>query len=582
MIDQPVVVTLFGVASPYAVETLVSRLSLRYLSALVGLAFLGAIIALLAGQPITWLAAAGPAAIPTTERPFTEIYLPLIMRGVGRPFPTDPPPAPTMTPTVTATRRPTITLTAMPSETVTPTQTPSSTVLATTTPTGTSAATGTPTATNVTDATGTASPSTTATATPLSSLTPTATRSTPSATPTPGGQVVILNARSLTYTLSGQTWLTVVGEVQNQSSAAVTDVVVTINLRRDDLLVLATYQAEVFADRLGPMQTAPFRLVVAPPNDYDNNESRVTDWRWSAKPSLPTLAPPTGTYQSSDGYLYGQITNTANAPIQHTRVVAVYRSIDGAIANVADSGGGSASPFGLTLVSGQTTPFRMTLTGGAFPGEPSYTILYEPATAPAPSPLPTRGLRVATGNGNAEIYGELTNTTAGPIDETQVTGTFYDATNRVVAAGWVWSSENADRILNPGVTAPFVLTLSGPGANSWTRYTIQTAYRLVPQPLPSGVSIDNPSFSVSLDDRTLTLRGTVVNGANVALARPRLVVTFYQGNVVYYAVVAELTDAVNLAPGRNAPCIVTAPLPPGIGAGLAGASASYAIDYLPN
>ncbi len=543
---------------------------------------------LLAGRPAPG-SAAGPEAAPTDERPFAEIYLPLVMRDVGHPFPTDPPTAPTVTPTATATRRPTITPTATTDGTATPTETATPTATATSTPTPAIISSATPTATTVPNATPTASPtatapasaSATASATPTTATaTPTAT-STPRATATPSGRVVLLNAHAFTYSVSGQTWLRVVGEVQNQSASNVTDIAVTVNLLRDDLLVLATQNAEVFADRLAPMQTAPFRLDVEPPPGYDSSQSQVTGWTWTDASPLPPVAQPSGTYRSSDGFLFGLVANTTATPIDHTRVVAVYRDARGAVANVVDSGIGTASPYGLVLASGGSTPFRAALTAGDFPGEPGYIVLYEPTLAPAPTPLPITGVRIAPGNGHTEIYGELTNTALTAIDEVQVIGTFLDGEGRVVAVDWAWASENADRILNPGVTAPFVLLLSGPGSAGWTRYAIQTAYHRALQPLPAGATIENPTFTVSLDYRTLTLRGGIVNGTSVSLARPRLVVTFYQQNVVYYVVVANLPEVANLAPGKTAPYVVTAPLPPGIGAGLAGTTASYALDFLP-
>lgn len=523
---------------------------------------------------------------PTPARPFPELYLPLVMIGVGRPFPTDPPPAPTETATPTATRRPTITPTATPSETPTPTgtATPADTETATATPsasptaTTASGATVSPTATATTVPGATISPTATATATATATVTATPT---PSATATPTGSVVVLNMRYDRYTVSGQSWLKVVGEVQNRGAASVANVGVNIALLRDDLLALATRPAEVFADELAPMQTAPFRLIVEPPPDFDSALSQAPTWRWAVTPPLPPLAPPTRTYQSS-GVLCGQAANTSATPIGRARVVAVYRDTVGAVANVADSGVGAASPYGLTLAPNATTPFCISLIGGDFPGGPGYTVLYEPAGSPAPAPLPTARVRSDGGPGHAEVYGEVTNATDGPIDETEVIGTFYDSAGRVVTADWAWASQNADRVLNPGVAAPFVLSLRGPSAARWTGYSIQTAYRRAPRRLPDGVTVENATFSVSLDNSTLTLRGAVTNGASVTLGRPRLVATFYKQDLVTYFVVAELTDLAGLPPGSSgAPYVVTAPLPPGIGAGLTGASAAYAIDYLP-
>lgn len=443
----------------------------------------------------------------------------------------------------------------------------------------------TPTATGVAGAT--SAPSATAThwtqATSTATTTPTVTSTaTPSPTATPAGPVVVLNMRYFTYTLSGQTWLEIVGEVKNQSFATAENVEVRVDLLRDDLLVLATLPAEVFADHLGPMQTAPFRIVVEPPTDFDSARSQAPTWKWADAPPPPPLAAPTRTYQSADGVLCGQILNSMRTPIQRTRVVAVYRDTAGAVANVVDSGIGAASPYGLTLAPDATTPFCISLIGGLFPGEPTYTTLYQPAADPAPLPLPTSRVRVSAGPGHAEVYGEVTNTTPGPIVETQVIGTFYDGSGRVVVADWAWASQNADRILNPGVVAPFVLSLHGQTATGWTRYELQTTYRAASEPLPDGVTVENATFSVSLDYDTLTLRGTVVNAAGVSVGRPRLVATFYQQGFVYYVVVAELPDVAGLPPGRSARYVVTAPLPPGIGAGLTGALASFALDYLPD
>ncbi len=511
-------------------------------------------LALLLGPSPPSLAQGTPAE-PTRQLPFNQLYIPLVMRAVGQPFPTDDPPPPTDTPTATSTRRPTIT------------------------PTPSATATNSPTATRTATQTATLAPGVTPSRTLTPTVTPTRTVTT---TPTPGGQVVVATTRAFTFNAGTQPYVSVVGEVRNQGETAVEAIVVTVTLLRDDLLPLQTAAAEVFAPRLAPGQSAPFRLTVERPADYDNAQATVTGWAWTTAAPLAALAAPTNTGQTAGATptLLGRVVNTSGAPIRHVRVVAVFRDAGG-VANVVDSGQGADSPYGLTLDPGGSAPFSLRVAAGPVPGAPEYHILYDVSPTAAPPALSISGERTERAGSHLDLFGEVENTTGSAIRETQIIASFYDAADHLVAADWVWASQNADRILNPGQRAPFQVTLDGASASAWTRYTVQTFHRAAPALLPGGANLDAPSFQVALDYQSITLRGRVVNGTAVTLRQPRLVVTFVKDGKVQYALSAEVPEAANLAPGQTADYTVSQFLPQDVGRALVGVDAHYALDFLP-
>ena len=528
----------------------------RRLTALLG-ALLGLVALALLVPAAALLGQSGPAQA-TPVRPYNDLYLPLLMNVVsGHPFPTDVPAA---TPTATHTRRPTIT------------------------PTETATATGSPTFTPT--ASQTVSPGVSVTlapgVTPSITRTPTVTRTpAPTLTPTPVGRVVVVTQTSFVTTASRQ--VTVVGEVRNESGQPVENVLVTVALRRDDLLPIGFANAEVFAPRLGPGQSAPFRLVAEMPDEYDSATAEVTGWTWATGGTLPPLAPPTHTYRASgtDNSVFGLIANSTAGPISQVRVVAVYRDQQGRVANVVDSGIGAASPYGLTLDPAQTSPFRLPLGSGPTPGAPQYLVLYAPSAAPAPAPLATQAVRAETTTNHADLFGEVKNTTTGPVREVQVIAVFYNEADQVVNAAWVWASQNADRVLNPGQVAPFQVSLDGPTATAWRRYALQTFHRPAPAPLPTGVSVENPTHQVSLDYQTLDLHGALVNGSSATLHRPRLVVTFVKNGLVQYTFSEPVTVAEGLAPGARVDYALRHNLPRDVGPTLAGADVVYTVDFQP-
>jgi hypothetical protein len=373
-----------------------------------------------------------------------------------------------------------------------------------------------------------------------------------------------------------------VGEIRNDSAATVENVVVRVTFLRDDLLGLTSATAEVYAPRLAAGQTAPFRVAVDQPDEYDSAVVSVSGWGWATTAPLPPLATPQNLYQSSDTrVLLGRVVNTTASPIHRVRVIATFRDASGAVTNVVESGLGSDSPYGLTLAPGGGAPFRLLAPFGPTSGTVQYSLMYEVAPNPAPPPLPTRSVRADRASNHIDVWGEIQNTTGGPIREAQVIASFYDANNRLVNADWVWVSQNADRILNADQRAPFQISLDGPDANTWRRYELQTFHRTAPAPLPGGVSLETTVYQVSLDYQTLTLRGRVVNTTTGALHQPRLVVTFLKDGAVQYALSAELEVAEGLAPGAGINYVISHPLPSDVGVTLQGVEAVYAVDFQP-
>lgn len=512
---------------------------------------------------------------PTATAPlYSLLYLPLVGSGVGWPFPTNIPPTATFTPTATSTRRPTITATVMagPSVTSGPSATPTATRTPTRTPT----------------ATGTLPPGVTPTATWVSLPTETPwPTDTPEPTATPASRVVVVNSTTTLGERGSQPIVSVVGEIRNATASSVADVVVVVALLDDRLVTVKTTMAEVYAGVLGPGQTAPFKAVTERPADcpaeYCTTRVTVDVWQWTTATPQPTLAPPTNTYQAagSDAALLGRAVNTSGGAIDALRVVAVFRNPQGAVADVFESGFGVDSPYGIIVGPGTWTPYRIGLPTGYGGNAPQYSFMYGVSAAPGPLPLPTSAINEQRGASHLDIWGQVTNTTGGAIHELQVIASFYDAANRVVNVDWAWASQNADRILNPGVTAPFQTTLDGATATAWTRYELQTAYRAAPQPQPAGATLQNPSYFVDPGGLFVTLRGRVVNGTGSPLRQPRLVVTFLKDGKVQYALSARLTVAEGLAAGTSVDYVVTDALPSGVASTLSGATAEYALDVQP-
>lgn len=541
-------------------------LSHRIRLALLGLALLvGALaLAVLANTPASHADEPTPTA---TLSLYNLLYLPLVAGGVGHPFPTDPPPTLTSTPTPTNTRRPTITATVPAGPTATPTLTP--TPSRTPTATATLAPGVTPTATWI----------------GLPTETPWPT-DTPEPTATPTSRVVVLNSKTTLGNRGSQPIVSVVGEIRNQTQSNVSNVAVLVALLDDQLITVKTVAAEVYAGVLGPGETAPFKVVTERPPDcpaeYCTTRTTADSWDWTTATPMPTLGPPTNTNQASGAAaaLLGRSVNTTGSAIDAIRVVAVYRDGLGNVADVFESGFGATSPYGVILGASDWTPYRIALPPGYTATNPQYRTLYALSTLPAPAPLPTSAINEQRGVNHLDIWGQVTNTTGGAIRELQIIASFYDGANRVVDVDWSWASQNADRVLNPGVVAPFQTTLDGPTATTWARYELQTMYRPA-QPLPSGVTLQNPTFFVDPGGLFVTLRGRVVNGSSGALRQPRLVVTWLKGGKVVYALSTPLTAAEGLAPGASVDYAVAEALPSGVALQLSGATAEWGVDFQP-
>ena len=547
--------------------------SYRIRLALVGLALLVGALALvaLADTPASHADEPPPTA---TASLYSLLYLPLVDGGVGWPFPTDVPPTATFTPTATSTRRPTITATVNPG--------PSATSGPSATPTATRTPTRTPTAS------ATLPPGVTPTATwvGLPTETPWPT-DTPEPTATPTSRVIVVNSTTTLGQRGSQPIVTVVGEIRNATASSVTNVVVVVALLDDRLVTVKTVAAEVYAGVLGPGQTAPFKAVTERPADcpaeYCTTRVTADAWQWTTATPQPTLAPPTNTYQASgaSAALLGRAVNTSGGPIDALRVVAVFRNPQGAVADIFESGFGVDSPYDIVVGPEAWTPYRIGLPTDYGGSAPQFTLVYAVSSSPAPQPLPTSAINEQHGATHLDIWGQVTNSTGGAIRELEVIASFYDAADRVVNVDWAWASQNADRIMNPGVMAPFQTTLDGTNANAWTRYELQTAYRVAPQPLPGGVTLQTPTFVVDPGGLFITLRGRVVNGSDVPLRQPRLVVTFLKAGKVQYALSARLTVAEGLAPGASVDYAVNEALPSGVALTLSGAQAEWAVDFVP-
>jgi hypothetical protein len=457
----------------------------------------------------------GVAASPTaTERLlYYDVYLPAILRQSevitviqptrtpsATPTPTH---TPTATSTATATRTPQPTSTA--SGTATPTLTSTPTGLVTATPTATGASptpthspTGTP-PTNTPTATATASPTITRTPTRTPTHTPTRT---PTVTPTrtPTGQVVVLsNHSSFTRTLASTTYLFVVGEIQNNTSATIEQVQVQLTLRNTTgspvAAVTCRQSGTICPDqpiRTGQKAPFKFKLVTDSLSGYDSYELAVSGWNWSsASPPSLQVANTSETVDAASQirYFLGEVVNPAGTGTNVTQIQVIFTLYSaGKVTNVVSSGQGlSTGPYFDVLQPGDRTPYKLELWGPNIDYDnEAWAVVAEKTSQPA---LPTLQVQRVDDSQPGRVLGEVVNTSGSDVTAVKAVGTFYDAQHRVVNAAWNPIQQGSRRILAPGQAAPFLLS-PVTGLPAYVTYALAVRYELsqVPAPPPLAAS----------------------------------------------------------------------------------------------
>lgn len=189
----------------------------------------------------------------------------------------------------------------------------------------------------------------------------------------------------------------IAGEVLNDGTSSVSDVLVTLTLRGSAGNALATVQRTTVLSLLAPGERSPFGYGFAPPAGYDHTTVdgvAATETTAQANRSFTLTstigAPDPAGYRQVDGTVRNDNTTTA------VDVIIGLTFYDGAdqvvgVAAVNPDDGGSSGTYD-DLDPGQTKPFRTSLAPG-FPAFSRFVLVPDSPSAPtgaaSPSPSPS-------------------------------------------------------------------------------------------------------------------------------------------------------------------------------------------------
>ncbi|MFQ5343047.1 MAG: FxLYD domain-containing protein [Anaerolineae bacterium] len=296
-------------------------------------------------------------------------------------------------------------------------------------------------------------------------------------TPSPA-DVRIVSSSSFTQTIGAETFLFIVGEVGNAGPATVRDLGVIAALLDDDGELIEHATEPAYQTILGPGELTPFRIMLSVPAGYASH-SLYLDYEPTSEGPLPQVTPSaTNTYvDESSGWQYflGEVVNGTDVDMAGVRAVVTLYDAFGDVLNVVDSGRGASSLYEDVIGVGQKRPLRAVLRYGPRDyARLRWQVAYRPADRPAPVSLPVQVGHIARGSGTLrdengdvigvtqwlDIYGEVENTTSGPIRAVRAFAAFYDNDGEVTNAGLVQSLHGRLGVLAPGERTPFHLNIS--------------------------------------------------------------------------------------------------------------------------
>ncbi|RME84150.1 MAG: hypothetical protein D6775_06265, partial [Caldilineae bacterium] len=375
----------------------------------------------------------------------------------------------------------------------------------------------------------------------------------PTMTPAPA-DIRVVSSATFTQTIGAETFLFIVGEVGNAGSTPVSDLTVSAALLDSAGELIEHVTEPVYQTMLGPGQTTPFRMMEALPANYASH-TLYLDFRPATGTPPPIVTPSSRNVyvDRASGWQYylGEFSNSSGVDMADVQAVVTLYDEFGDVINVADSGRGANSLFEDVVGVGQQRPFRVVLRYG--PKDSAslrWQVTYHVADRPAPASLPIHVGHVARSsgtlrdeNGNVigvtewfDLYGEVENTTTGPIRAVRVYATFYGSDGAVTNAGQVQSLHGRLGRLAPGERTPFHLNISsGLIPDVETPRRLGVTYAPASEIQPDQVSITTwrayreTHMVAGAPVEWLNVVGQVRNDGVDSVQDVRVIATFYDG-----------------------------------------------------
>lgn len=417
----------------------------------------------------------------------------------------------------------------------------------------------------------------TPTATPTPSLTP---------TPLPPDGVVVTSSSFVTETLGTTRRITVVGEVENRTTAYVGPVHVYADLYNSQGHTIGAADGEALIPVLAPDRRSPFKVQTALPPTFASYDTRL-DFAASSSAPLPELSvADTSLHRvEEDGeillfYLFGQVTNDLEGSIENLRVIATTYDADGRVIHVAttDEVGGGA--YLSALGPGQASPFRLLLPALDF-DRVNLAAVYQPAPEPPEIGLPVIGVSdfVEEESRSLFTFGEVQNTTGWNVQAVKVVGTLYDGSGTVINAASAYVLHGFQAVLEPGATAPFQLDFSAGPADYAERRLVVSFQTTTLEPANGWAIPSVTAYREQRDEGDIVLEwvdiyGEVRNDSTEAIESVRVIGTFYDSQGVVVNTTSARTFRRWLEPGGKSPFQVSLMFGP-----LDYATAAWSVDY---
>jgi hypothetical protein len=366
----------------------------------------------------------------------------------------------------------------------------------------------------------------------------------------------------------------VIGEVYNGTTRNYRGIRVKGKFYSREKLV-AQENTYAYIDILRPDEKAPFDLVLRSPPGESGEAPAIDDYVLEVQGDVTTTEPflgiqfighsatfvddRQGDSERADLTIIGEVTNVADRPASQVRIACAAYDAEGHLMNV-----GLAYAQRDILEPDAISPFRLYVGDvgrGLAPddGPQNYHILAY-AQAASESELEQQAdVKVLSAereggsgdgsNGEASLVllGEVANVGTAPATRVQVTASFFNADNRLVAVEWgaAWRDN-----LPPGERSPFEIVLSRPpeGVDRWvlgaqgTRGDAPAVGQLALEQVSNGVDAQN----------VVTFGGQVKNGGPETMGAIEIGVTVYDASGHVVSAGRVYLDE-SLAPGATRP-----------------------------
>lgn len=340
----------------------------------------------------------------------------------------------------------------------------------------------------------------------------------------------------------------VIGEVYNGTTRNYRGIRVKGKFYSREKLV-AQENTYAYIDILRPDEKAPFDLVLRSPPGESGEAPAIDDYVLEVQGDVTTTEPflgiqfighsasfvddRQGDSERADLTIIGEVTNVADRPASQVRIACAAYDAEGHLMNV-----GLAYAQRDILEPDEISPFRLYVgdvgRGLALDDGPQNYHILAYAQAASESELERQAdVKVLSvereagsgdgSNGEASLVllGEVANVGTAPAARIQVTASFFNADNRLVAVEWgaAWRDN-----LPPGERSPFEIVLSGPpeGIDHWVlgaqgiRGDAPAASQLSLEQVSNGVDAQNVvTFGGQVMNRGPETMGAIEVGATV-------------------------------------------------------------------